>query len=240
MVQEAARKQPRRVKKPRVTRRALEPFWLTRPEAEAKRLRRRGKTVREIAAAIIARFDGVKGARLTDREKWQVDSLRTLEEPRVHRTIREWLAKGKLRRGEPKRSPPAVPVWVDQVRCAACGRPEAVLRKVLTRRDLHGREQEEWAARLLPLLPSGEEGFGYCRTCKRHRRFRVEESRRISDAEVKALVTNWAKQPRLARSRFLLAWLGVTQGGGRDGTGHRKAGAHPSRTRIRTGFHRSG
>lgn len=236
MAQEAGRRHPRRVKTPRVTRRALEPFWLTRPEAEAKRLRRRRKTTREIAAAILARFDGVKGARLTRREKHQMDSLREMDDARVHRTIREWLAKGNVRRGKPKPPPSGVPVWVDRVRCATCGRPEAVLRKVLTRRDVHGRGAEAWAARVLPLLPSGEEGVGYCRTCKRYRRVRVVESRRVPDAEVRPLVTAWAGQPRLRRSRFLLQWLEEARGGGeRDGSGRRKAPAHPLKPLERRG-----
>ncbi|MCL6650295.1 MAG: hypothetical protein K6U89_18475 [Chloroflexi bacterium] len=203
MAQEVARKQPRRVTKPRVTRRALEPFWLTRPEAEAKRLRRKGKTVRGIAKTIAARFTGAKGARLTTREQQQVKALHELDEERVHRTVREWLAKGKFRRRIVP-PPPGVPVWVDLVRCVKCNRPEAVLRKLLTRGDVQAREQDKRAARLLPLLPSGDEGFGYCRTCKRYRRFRVVDSRRVPETEVQTLVRAWVQQPRLARSRFLL------------------------------------
>lgn len=204
--------QRRKVKKPRVTRRALEPFCLTPPEAEAQRLRREGKTIEEIARAIIARFgesdgfDGLVGFEdfvglggpkgLVERGRRQVDSLRDLDEPRVRRTIQEWLAKGRLRRrGEPQLPEPGVPVWVDRARCATCER--------------EGREYEMACLRkfVVPCLPAGRSSdtcfaSGYCRRCKRHRRFRVVESRRVESVP---LVTEWAQQPPLSRSRFLLA-----------------------------------
>lgn len=148
----------------RITRRALEPFHLTRLESYAKRLRREGKTLPEITRAVAALADTWEvprpymslshiGARtfaptwsvapFTARERDQIAAMRAgLEgDPDVYnaarRTLFRWLSKGQLRRQAPF-SPPAayVPVWVDQVRCIDCGRREGVLRKILTRRDV--------------------------------------------------------------------------------------------------------
>lgn len=177
----------------------------------------------------------VQGLPLTDKEQRQIASIRrgleggAEEEAGARRTLLRLLTEGKLRRTTDPIPPPAyVPVWVDRMRCNVCGRPEAALRKLLTRRDV--RIRVEFPLWLLPfgkdarpiygllaaasiltalwLYPSGKVGRGYCRSCKRYRRFHVVESRRIPDAEAASLFTAWAHEPRLLRPRFLLAWLG--------------------------------
>lgn len=194
----------------------LSPVRISRVEWIARELIRQGRPAREVLEEI-AGFEvwaEEHGVRLTTRERRQVAFVRKALHPsgelggrsdpaEAHRVLRRWLAKGKLRR---RIVPPplGVPVWVDLMRCVKCNRPEAALRKSLTRRDVHGREEEAWAVRVLPFLPSGEEGFGYCRTCKRRWRFRVVDSRHVPASKVRTLVSTWMEQPPLARSRFLL------------------------------------
>ncbi len=177
---------------------------LTLPETYARWLARQGKTAGEIVEAV-ARLDVDTDTRLSRREERQVESMRELDPEKARWTVRRWLAKGRLRQGAPMPPPPHVSVWADRIQCSVCGREQASLRKILTRRDVRGRELDFGGG--LWLLPSGEGGTGYCRTCKRRRLFHVIESRRIPKVKVEALITAWAQQPPLARSRFLLTWL---------------------------------
>lgn len=149
----------------RITRRALEPFFLTRSESFAKQLRRQGKTLRQIMRAVAVLADSWEvpqpymtlsriGNRtfpttwsavpFTARKRAQIAAMRAgLEgDADLHnaarRTLLQWLSKGQLRRRNRLSPPPEyLCVWVDQEeQCSVCGHQESMLRKFLTRRDV--------------------------------------------------------------------------------------------------------